>query len=80
MENVNKKITCDCGRTFRIDNKARHERSKFHQAFICASAGKEKRLYQFQLIQAQNVTATPGAVVSVTGLAFSPNCLVIAVS
>jgi hypothetical protein len=34
-----KKITCECGRTFRIDSKVRHERSKVHQAFICASAG-----------------------------------------
>jgi iron only hydrogenase large subunit-like protein len=29
-----KKITCDCGRTFRFDDKARHERSKFHQDAI----------------------------------------------
>ena len=38
-EYASKKITCECGRTFRCDSKPRHERSKIHQAFIGASAG-----------------------------------------
>jgi hypothetical protein len=38
-EYYKKKITCECGKTFRIDSKAKHDRSKVHQAFICASAG-----------------------------------------
>jgi hypothetical protein len=33
------KFTCECGKTVTFINKARHERSKVHQAFICASAG-----------------------------------------
>jgi hypothetical protein len=39
------KITCECGRTFRLIHKARHERSKIHQeaigAFVGASAGDD---------------------------------------
>jgi hypothetical protein len=74
------KITCDCGRTFAIDNKARHERSKFHQAFIGASAGKGEASISVPTIPGTNVTATPGAVVSVTGFALSPSCLPVASS
>jgi hypothetical protein len=38
-ENASKKITCECGRTVTFQHKSRHERTKVHQAFICASAG-----------------------------------------
>ena len=34
LEWKNKKITCECGRTFRIDGKAEHERSKIHKKLI----------------------------------------------
>jgi hypothetical protein len=80
LKNNKKKITCECGRTFRIDNKARHERSKFHQAFICASAGNGEASISVPTIPGTNVTATPGAVVSVTGFALSPSCLPVASS
>jgi len=33
-EKRGKKITCECGRTFKICEKARHERSKIHCEFI----------------------------------------------
>ena len=36
-----KKITCECGRTFRIDGKLRHERSKFHQDAIGGALGDD---------------------------------------
>ena len=34
MEWKNQRITCECGRTFRIDGKAEHERSKIHKKLI----------------------------------------------
>jgi hypothetical protein len=60
-ERITQKITCECGRTFRIDSKVRHERSKIHQAFICASAGKGDASISVPTIPGTNVTATPGA-------------------
>ena len=33
-EKQGKKITCECGRTFRFDGKAEHERSLIHKKFI----------------------------------------------
>lgn len=33
-ERQGKKITCECGSTFRIDGKIRHEKSKKHCEFI----------------------------------------------
>jgi hypothetical protein len=79
-EYYKKKITCECGKTFRIDSKPRHERSKVHQAFICASAGNGDASISVPTIPGTNVTATPGAVVSVTGFALSPSCLPVASS
>jgi hypothetical protein len=41
-EYYEKKITCECGRTFRFDSKSKHERSKIHQEAIGgASAGDD---------------------------------------
>jgi len=34
LENQKEKITCDCGKTFARNYKARHERTKFHCKFI----------------------------------------------
>jgi Zn ribbon nucleic-acid-binding protein len=56
-----KKITCECGRTFRISDKARHERTKVHQAFICASAGNGEASISVPTNPGKNVTDTPGA-------------------
>jgi len=36
-----KKITCECGKTFRIKSKYRHEHTKVHQDFIGASTGDD---------------------------------------
>jgi hypothetical protein len=34
MEWKTQKVTCECGRTFRISNKARHEQTKIHKKLI----------------------------------------------
>ncbi len=33
-EKKSQKFTCECGRIFNIDDRARHNRTKIHQAFV----------------------------------------------
>ena len=55
------RYVCSCGKERTIGKKARHERSKFHQAFICASAGNGEASISVPTNPGKNLTETPEA-------------------